>query len=568
MAKSLRQISKFLKNIPQDILNNIIAKNALSTEQGAVIEFVVLFQGIANDFRLDVEKIGATFTDLGYGFGIISIKVSDINRLDELVKLQYVELPKALETTDYQSNNSSCVQSAWNTYGLSGEGTVIGFLDTGIDFTHPAFNSELGGTRIQYIYDLQSNRLYTKADIDRALSSDDPYSVVPVQDLSGHGTHVAGIACAGGKINFNNYGVAYKSDIIMVKITREGDLNRALSTQLMRGLKFLVDKSYELNKPLTVNISLSTNQGGHNGRSLLEQYIQVVTVVERITIVVAAGNEGSAGHHVGGEVRPVFRIPLSIAEEEQAISLEFYKTLLNSFSIEMISPVGISSQQIMLDQKYNERFLGRVKFMSYNMGASPFDRIGQTNIRISTLDNQLIPGEWTIILRSLNEYGGYFDIWLPIAEGLNPQTRFLQPNVLNTLGIPATVEGVISVGSYNYMNSTLSPFSGRGVSRPGRDRKPDILAPGENILSTIVGGGFDTKTGTSMAAPTVAGICALLGEWGVVKGNDIYLYGGRIKYYLCKAAKRPISSLNYPDPAYGYGFVCVDNAINLIQSEQ
>lgn len=568
MAKSSRQISKFLQSIPQDILNNIIAKNALSTEQGAVIEFVVLFQGTPSEFKPDVEKIGAEFTDLGYGFGIISIKVSDLNRLDELVRLQYVELPKALETTDYQSNNVSCVQSAWNTYGLSGEGTVIGFLDTGIDFTHPGFNSELGGTRIQYIYDLQTNSLYTKADIDRALSSDDPYSVVPIQDLSGHGTHVAGIACAGGKINFNNYGVAYKSDIIMVKITREGDLNRALSTQLMRGLKFLVDKSNELNKPLTVNISLSTNQGGHNGRSLLEQYIQVVTVAERITIVVAAGNEGSAGHHVGGDVSPILRIPLNIADGEKAISFEFYKTLLNSFSIEVISPMGISSQQIMLDQKYNERSLGRVKFMSYNMGASPFDRIGQTNIRISTVDNELIPGQWIIILRSLNEYGGYFDIWLPIAEGLNPQTRFLQPNVLNTLGIPATVDGVISVGSYNYMNNTLSPFSGRGVSRPGRDRKPDILAPGENILSTVVGGGFDTKTGTSMAAPTVAGICALLGEWGIVKGNDIYLYGGRVKYYLCKAAKRQISSLNYPDPSYGYGFVCIDNAINLIQSEQ
>ena len=568
MAEEKRQVSKFLQNIPEDILNNIIAKNALSTEQGAVIEFVVLFQGTPQEFKADVEKIGATFEDLGYGFGIITIKVSEINRLDELTKLQYVELPKALETTDFQSNRASCVQSAWNSYGLSGEGTVIGFLDTGIDFTHLGFKDDNGETRIEYIYDLATNKLYNRENINTALKATEPYDIVPVQDLSGHGTHVAGIACAGGKIDFNNYGVAYKSNIIMVKITREGYLNEALSTQLMRGLKFLVEKSYEIKKPLIVNISLSTNQGGHNGRTLLEQYIEIITVVERITVVVAAGNEGSAGHHVGGDIKPMVRIPLSIAGEESAISFQFYKTLLNSFSMEVISPTGISSQQIMLDQKYNERSLGRAKIISYNMGASPFDRIGQINVRLSTLDQQLTPGEWVINLRSLNNYNGYYDIWLPIAEGLNPQTRFLQPSVENTLGIPATVDGVISVGSYSYINNTLSPFSGRGVSRPGRDRKPDILAPGEGILSTVVGGGFDTKTGTSMASPTVAGIAALLCEWGIIKGNDIYLYGGRLKYYLCKAATRPISNFNYPDIAYGYGRACAEAAINLIRSEQ
>ena len=557
MKGDLRQISKYLSNIPQDILNEIIVKNSFNTQEGNFIEFIVIYQGTPDEFRADAQRIGVKFDDLGYGFGIVTMKVSEINKLDQLTKIQYVELPKVLETTDYQSNTASCVQSAWNTYGLSGEGTIVGFLDTGIDFTHPGFIGNDGQSRIQYIYDLQSDKVYNRNDINNALKNNEPYDIVPVQDLAGHGTHVAGIACAGGKINFNNYGVAYKSDIIMVKITREGDINRALSTQLMKGLKFLIDKGYELNKPLVINISLSTNQGGHNGRSLLEKYIEIVSTVEKVTIVIAAGNEGSAGHHVGGDVKPMVRIPLSIADEEKAISIQFYKTLLNSFSIEIISPTGISSQQIILDQRYNERFLGRIKVATYNMGASPIDRIGQIYIRLTTSDVQLISGEWTIILRSLNEYAGYYDMWLP----------FLQPSVSNTLGIPATVDGAISVGSYSYINNTLSPFSGRGVSRPGRDRKPDILAPGENILSTIAGGGFDTKTGTSMAAPTVAGICGLLCEWGIVKGNDIYLYAGRLKYYLCRAAKRPISNLNYPDIAYGYGLVCADNVINLIQSE-
>ena len=508
MSEGLRQFSKYLSNIPQDILNEIMVKNSFNTQDGNFIEFIVVYQGTADEFRADAESIGVKFDDLDYGFGIVTMKVSEINKLDNLTRIQYVELPKVLETTDYQSNSASCVQSAWNTYGLSGEGTIIGFLDTGIDFTHPGFISNDGETRLQYIYDLQTDKIYNRDDI-----------------------------------------------------------NRALSTQLMKGVKFLIDKGYELNKPLIINISLSTNQGGHNGRSLLEQYIEIVSTVEKVTIVIAAGNEGSAGHHVGGEVQQIVRIPLSIADEEKSISIQFYKTLLNSFSIEIISPAGISSQEIILDQRYNERFLGRVKVATYNMGASPIDVIGQIYIRLTTSDVQLISGEWTIILRSLNEYEGYYDMWLPVAEGLNPQTKFLQPSISNTLGIPATVDGVISVGSYSYINNTLSPFSGRGVKRPGRDRKPDILAPGENILSTIVGGGFDTKTGTSMAAPTVAGVCGLLCEWGIVKDNDIYLYSGRLKYYLCRSAKRPINNLNYPDIAYGYGLVCVDNVVNLIQSE-
>ncbi|MDZ5010560.1 S8 family serine peptidase, partial [Clostridium perfringens] len=146
-------------------------------------------------------------------------------------------------------------------------------------------------------------------------------------DSTEHGTHVAGIACAGGNISPSFYGVAPKSSIAMVKCTR-GQF--ALSTNIMRGLKFLVDRGKELKKPLVVNISLSTNDGAHNGTSLLEQYISTISTLERISIVIAAGNEGDAAHHVGGDLEGEKRIAINVAEDEAIVILNLYKPVLSN----------------------------------------------------------------------------------------------------------------------------------------------------------------------------------------------------------------------------------------------
>ncbi|MDK0763705.1 S8 family serine peptidase [Clostridium perfringens] len=551
----------FINTIPKQILTSLIEQ--YSTNNGE-IELVVLYGDNFLRFKNSVDAIGAKVEDLGYGFGILIIKVNDLNRIIELEGLQYIELPKILYTSAYDSNRASCIPSVWNNYNLTGEGILVGFLDTGIDYTHNAFKDDEGNTRIEYIYDLENGVVYDKNKINEALKSEDPFSIVPEIDLSGHGTHVAGIACAGGNINFDNYGVAYKSSIAMVKITGENSLRAALSTQLMRGLKFLMDKSNEINKPLVVNISLSTNDGSHNGSSLLEKYIQTFTQLQKAVIVVAAGNEGNSAHHVGGKMKKEEDLDLNIGDGEKGIILDFFKPVLVDVSVEVISPTGISTGPMGLSESYKERFVGREKIVVYSTGPKPFDIQGQTTISILPLGDTITSGGWRIIVRKLNNYEGYFDVWLPIAEGLNERTRFLQPSVYNTLGIPATVEGVISVGSYNFLNNNLSAFSGRGVVRPEWLIKPDLVAPGENILSTVEEQGFDTKSGTSMAAPQVSGICALLFEWGIIRNNDPFLYGERIKYYLIKGAKRTIFGEAYPNPDLGYGFVCLDRTMELL----
>lgn len=557
------KLPKILSDIPLAILSNITKYYDSDESSKGKIELVVIFNDTVDNFKRSVESIGGTFENLDYGYGIIVIDVNSITRLDEVEGIQYLELPKILSTNDYGSNRAACVISAWEKYGLSGEGVLVGFLDTGIDFNHPAFIDSDGNTRIEYIYDIFQDKVYNKDQINEAIKSADPYSMIP-EDISGHGTHVAGIACAGGNIPFDNYGVAYKSNLIVVKITRSGDLTAALSTQLMRGIKFLSDKSTELKKPLVINISLSTNDGAHNGTSILEKYIQTISTLKRASIVVAAGNEGAAEHHVGGEIKPVNDISFNISKDEKNIVMQLYRPVLTDLTVELISPTGDSSSEIQIAESFIEKQIGNDRAIVYTSGPRPFDITGQITIAITSVSDSenITEGNWRIIVKNTSSYSGYFDIWLPITEGLNLRTKFLESEPLNTLGIPATVEGVISVGSYNYLNDSLSPFSGRGVERVGWIRKPDVLAPGENISSASAGSsGFATRSGTSMAAPHVAGICALLFEWGIVKGNDIELYGERVKYYLARGAQRTRTDIQYPDDSFGYGFVCAEATI-------
>ena len=557
-----------LKNFPIQVLGKLNISNSFmlkNVEQE--IEIIIISGDSVDKVAESVDKLGGKYEDLGYNFGIVTIPVDKLIDLALNPSIQYIELPKSLYTTDSEANRVSCIPQAASSYDLDGEGILIGFIDTGIDYTHPAFINDDGTTRIKYIYDLeQGGKIYDSETINKALQSSDPFSVVNSVDVVGHGTHVAGIACAGGKIDKKFYGVAPKSSIVMVKAART---RFALSTQIMRGLKFLNDKSKELGLPLVVNMSLSTNDGAHNGNSLLERYISITSFLERQTIVIAAGNEGEAAHHISGELNNTNtnEIYFNVGDAESIIALNIYKSILPKISIELLCPCGISSGEIVLAEGFREGRLGRSIYEIYTTGPKPFDVSGEIGIIFRGVNEFVAPGQWKLTIRTVNNYKGNFNIWLPISEGLNVTTKFLDPTIDNTLGIPATVNNVISVGSYNYLTNNISPFSGRGKAYVGQYIKPDIVAPGENIYSTIPDNSYDRKTGTSMAAPSVTGICALMMQWGIVKKNDPYLYGERLKYYLITGSRKERRDINYPDSAWGYGEVCLYNSLNVTMEE-
>nr|WP_162181061.1 S8 family peptidase [Clostridium tetani] len=557
-----------LGNVPSTILNKLAELSQNEEILRGKVELTVIYNLAPENIRIAVENLGGSFENLGYNFGIVTLNMADVEKISMIPGIQYVELPKAVYTSDLGSNRASCVIPLQEIYELTGEGVLLGFIDSGIDYTHPAFMDEDGNTRIEYIKDYsEEGRVWNKEDINRALKSGNPLSIVPQVDTVGHGTHVAGIACAGGNINKNLYGVAYKSSIAMVKITPRGNINYAKDTLIMRGIKFLIEKSKELNKPLVINLSFSTNDGSHKGSSLFEQYINTVCRLEPISFVVAAGNEGDRAHHVGDIVKEEQSIPINVSQGEVGLILQIYKDIINNFTIEIINPSSNSSGKIILDEGYKEVNIGRDKLYIYNTGPKPYNMNGEIIITVLPNNDFILSGIWKLNITCKDDYKGKYDIWMPISESLNPNTKFLEPNVYNTLGIPATVENVISVGSYNYLTNTISSFSGRGSLYEKAYLKPDIVAPGEEILSSVPRGRFDTKSGTSMAAPQVAGICALFMQWGVLQGRDPFLYGDRLKYYLLKGARRNRPNLNYPNETWGYGEICAGDSFNILRAE-
>ena len=530
----------------------------------SLIEFIVLF---GENKKLVIEssaKFGIKFEDLGIGYGIISVKAKDFKKIAELEGIQYIEFPKVFTINDIESNIASCVPQVWNNYGLRGKGVLIGFIDTGIDYTHPSFIDLDGNTRIKYIYDLYNKKIYNEEIINLALKNQNPLSIVNVKDLAGHGTTVASVAAGGGNVNKDYYGVAPEASIIMVKITGDGVFKSTLSTQLMRGLKFLIDKSNELEMPLVVNISLSTNDGAHNGTSLIEKYIDSYCKFNKVAVVVAAGNEGAAGHHYSTKLKGKKDVFFNVAENEKKIILQVYNSTLTKLEIEILTPSGDSTSVISMSEGVNRLSVGGQKVFIYNSGPKPFDKVGEISITISVNNGSIESGQWLLRINNITGYEGIIDIWLPITARLNRGTKFLQPDPFNTLGIPATVPSVISVGSYSSSALNYSYFSGRGVERVGSIVKPDVLAPGENIIGAISNLRFGTETGTSVAAPQVAGVCALMIEWGIVKNNDSYLFGERLKYYILKGATRDKKGTIYPSKTYGYGYLCAGKTIELL----
>ena len=542
-----------------------------STEK--IWELIVKYSGALTG----LSSLGVTVTELLNEYAILTVPESLVERLALVPEIEYIEKPKRLFFSVNQGKAASCIPAVQNArYDLYGDGVLVALLDSGVDYAHPDFRNEDGTTRILALWDQtipgrppEGYRIgteYTQQEINEALAADTEsarYALVPSRDVSGHGTRVLGITAGNGRASGGRYrGIASRSPILAVKLGMPREEGFPRTTELMQGLDYCIRKALELRLPVVVNISIGNTYGAHDGTSLLETYIADIANVWKSVICIGAGNEGYAAGHAAGilQERTTETVELAVGEYETAFSIQIWKSYLDEVDITLISPGGRRAgpiQKLLGAQRF---VLEETEILLYYGEPSPYSQSQEIYLELLPRGDYVDTGIWTLELAAGEIRDGHYHIWLPSSAALNGGTRFLRASADTTLTIPSTARRIAAIGAYDSRTLTYADFSGRGGTCDLRE-KPVLVAPGVRILTTAPGGTYAEVTGTSFATPFATGAAALLLQWGIVDGNDPYLYGEKAIAFLKKGTRPLPAYAEYPNPEVGWGTLCVLGSI-------
>ena len=530
---------------------------------------------------------------LSGGYAIVTLPQTDVDLLAALPQVEYIEKPKRLYFQVDAGRAASCISPLQTPrYNLFGAGVLVAVIDSGVDYFHPDFRSDDGSTRILAMWDqtavlpeneeagkerislagripsgFVSGVEYTKEEIDRALAAGSlaaGYDIVPERDDSGHGTQVLGIAAGNGRASGGRYrGVAPLSDLIIVKLGMPREEGFPRTTELMQAVEYVVKKAEEYRRPVAINISFGNAYGSHRGTSLLETYLDMMASRGRSVIAVGTGNEGNTGGHVSGKIgeNSPEEISFIVNDFETAMNLQLWKNYADEFRVTIIHPDGRSAGPFGREAGTSRYHLGSVDLLVYYGEPSPYQAQQEIYIDFIPDGTYLDSGVWRIVLEPQRIVTGEYDLWMMDSRARNPGTRFLHPDASATMTIPSAASQVIAAGAYDARRNSYASFSGRGWPDEIYQIRPDLVAPGVEITTTAAGGGYVSVSGTSFATPFVTGSAALLMQWGIVNGNDPYLYGEKVKAYLRRGARRLPGFEYWPNNVAGYGALCVKDSL-------
>ncbi len=532
-------------------------------------ELIVKYNGDIGRLR----ESGIQVEELIAGYAIVRLKEELIDAFTDLDEVEYVEKPKRLYFDTLEGRRASCVVSlSLNPPNLRGNGTLIAVIDSGLDYQGMEFRKADGSSRVLYLWDqtltadnvnrqtppespfagtaappqgFQIGVEFNKLMIDVALQAsteEETFQIVPSRDVSGHGTAVTAIAAATGILNDGRFmGMAPESSLIIVKLGSPDPDSFPRTTEMMRALNYVVNKAVGLGMPVAVNLSFGNTYGPHDGTSILERFIDNISEVGRNAICVGTGNEGAAGGHLSGKFGRVRdgssqqsrRIELNIAPYQQSFSVQLWKEYSDRFEVELTSPSGRQEAVDTMVPGKKTVTIGTTNILIYNGEPNPYSINQEIYFDFIPEGSYVDEGIWTFTLTPVRTVNGNYDFYLPSSGILNAGTGFFTPTPEKTLTIPSTASKVISVAAYDVVYESYADFSGRGyvlqsLTDPrvaGGSIKPDLAAPGVNVSTVLPGNRPEVVSGTSYATPFVTGAAALLMEWGIVKGNDSFLYG-------------------------------------------
>lgn len=508
---------------------------------------------------------------------------------DIVYRMGYGVLPTCFGVISQSSLEASGVFQLRNipVFNLRGQGILIGVIDTGVDYTNPIFQYEDGKTRIVSIWDqtiaggeppqgMEYGTEFVREQINEALRSEDPLSVVPSTDEIGHGTMIAGIAGGREVAEAGFAGVAPDAEFAVVKLKQAKKYLKDFfyipenaicyqETDIFLGLTYLYDLAIRLNRPMVICIALGSSQGAHDGLGTLSTYVSNISNTPQIGIIVAAGNEGNKRRHYSGRINPAIgydTVELNVGENETGFSMELWGSPSDIYSIDILSPSGEYIPRIVAGRDEHRVisfiFEATVIYVDYQMVEN---QSGEQLILVR-FDNPS-QGIWRF---NVYERGGLnlgFNIWLPMEGFISENTYFIRSDPYTTILTLGNAESCMTVTAYNDADDSLYLDSSRGYTRINRI-KPEIAAPGVDVPGPTLDGGFASFTGTSVSAAHTTGIAALIFEWGIVRGNLPLMSTVELKNLIIRGARRDVN-LVYPNRDWGYGILDVFNAFDALR---
>ena len=502
----------------------------------------------------------------------------------------YSAVPKLYSLLDVTSMDAAGITPAGELPVLNnqGAGVIVGFVDTGINYTDSLFRNVDGSTRIIGIWDQTNNSdnsnnienetakpfsafsalygtQYTAEEINLALNSDNPASIVPTRDENGHGTFLASIAAGNRDERAGFSGAAPQASIAMVKLKPAKQYLRDFyliqdgaeayqENDIMMGVSYLYFLARKYSMPLVVCIPLGTNMGSHMGMSRLGQYLNQVSLSNGSAVITAAGNETGARHHfraVMDASTDEVTAELRVGEREAGFSMELWAENMGAYTVGFISPTGEVAREISVPLRGENTVSFLLEQTQITVYTQIADVSSGSQFIFMRFENPM-SGIWRILIRNTLDIRETFHIWLPVRGFISDETYFLRPDPDTTITDPGNARYPITVTAYDHTKNSIYIHASRGYSLSGRI-KPDLAAPGVNILGASVSGRRLTRmSGTSVSAAHLAGAAAILLNWGVLNANYPYLNTPVLKSIFVRGAQRN-PALTYPNREFGYG---------------